>query len=68
MQPCAIVILPYFLHSNKRISTEKMPAEKTWRCRKISRKNPLMLPGSFAETAGFSETVLMRGFTERDVG
>lgn len=29
MQAVAIVILPYFLHSNKRISTEKMPDEKT---------------------------------------
>lgn len=48
MLPCAIVILLYFLHSNSRISTEKTPDEKTYAGCKDSRKNPRIIPGTFA--------------------
>lgn len=63
MHTSAIVILLYFPHSNKRISTEKMPDKKTWRHWKSSRKTPLTDLSSFAEAAGFSEWKRLRGFT-----
>lgn len=63
MQAFAIVIPPYFLHSNKRISTEKMPDEKTSVSWNFSRKIPCFVQRTFAKRAGFSELASKRGFT-----